>query len=64
MNIKNILNEICRNVFFGEYKNTGPGADPAGRVKFAKQLTEAEAKPFLSLGYIKGSSWLLPPPKV
>ncbi|OAY30608.2 hypothetical protein MANES_14G041700v8 [Manihot esculenta] len=56
--------ESEKNVFFGEYKNTGPGADPAGRVKFAKQLTEAEAKPFLSLGYIKGSSWLLPPPKV
>ncbi|OAY30575.1 pectinesterase PPME1 [Manihot esculenta] len=50
--------------FFGEYKNTGPGADPAGRVKFAKQLTEEEVKPFLNLGYIKGTSWLLPPPKV
>ncbi|KAJ9140059.1 hypothetical protein P3X46_030746 [Hevea brasiliensis] len=50
-------------VFFGEYKNTGPGAAPAERVKFAKQLTEEEVKPFLSLGFIKGTSWLLPPPK-
>ncbi|KAJ9140060.1 hypothetical protein P3X46_030747 [Hevea brasiliensis] len=50
-------------VFFGEYKNTGPGAAPAGRVKYAKQLTEEEVKPFLSLGFIKGTSWLLPPPK-
>ncbi|KAF2311665.1 hypothetical protein GH714_025738 [Hevea brasiliensis] len=50
-------------VFFGEYKNTGPGAAPAGRVKYAKQLTEEEVKPFLSLGFIKGASRLLPPPK-
>lgn len=63
MNIKNILNEICRNVFFGEYKNTGPGANTAKRAKFAKQLTEEEAKPFLNLGYINGTIWLLPPPK-
>ncbi|XP_062076102.1 pectinesterase PPME1-like [Humulus lupulus] len=49
-------------VFFGEYKNIGGGASPAGRVKFSKQLTDEQAKPFLNLGYIKGSSWLLPPP--
>ncbi|EEF51644.1 pectinesterase PPME1 [Ricinus communis] len=49
-------------VVFGEYKNTGPGAAPAGRVKFSKQLTEAEVAPFLSLGFIEGSKWLLPPP--
>lgn len=28
---------------FSEYKNTGPGADPGGRVKWAKQLTDEEA---------------------
>ncbi|OAY30576.1 pectinesterase PPME1 [Manihot esculenta] len=50
-------------VFFGEYKNTGPGANTAKRAKFAKQLTEEEAKPFLNLGYINGTIWLLPPPK-
>ena len=47
---------------YGEYKNTGVGATPDGRVKFAKQLSDAEAKPYLSLGYIEASKWLLPPP--
>ncbi|XP_037492272.1 LOW QUALITY PROTEIN: pectinesterase PPME1 [Jatropha curcas] len=49
---------------FGEFKNSGPGAAADGRVKFAKQLTEAEVKPFISLSYIEGSKWLLPPPKL
>ncbi|XP_037492130.1 pectinesterase PPME1-like [Jatropha curcas] len=51
-------------IFFGEFKNSGPGAAADGRVKFAKQLTEAEVKPFISLSYIEGSKWLLPPPKL
>ncbi|KDP39969.1 hypothetical protein JCGZ_03500 [Jatropha curcas] len=51
-------------IFFGEFKNSGPGAAPDGRAKFAKQLTEAEVKPFISLIYIEGSKWLLPPPKL
>ncbi|KAG8661125.1 pectinesterase PPME1-like [Manihot esculenta] len=50
-------------VFFAEYKNSGPGSNPKGRVKFTKQLKDAQAKNFLSLGYIQGSKWLLPPPK-
>ncbi|KAJ7961864.1 Pectinesterase [Quillaja saponaria] len=51
-------------VYFGEFKNTGPGSDPKTRVKFVKQLSDAEVKPFISLGYIEGSKWLLPPPKL
>ncbi|KAJ7961953.1 Pectinesterase [Quillaja saponaria] len=51
-------------VYFGEYKNIGPGSDPKARVKFVKQLSDAEVKPFLSLGYIEGSKWLIPPPKL
>ncbi|OAY46843.1 pectinesterase PPME1 [Manihot esculenta] len=49
-------------VFFAEYKNSGPGSNPKKRVKFDKQLTDGEAKNFLTLGYIQGSKWLLPPP--
>ncbi|KAJ9163992.1 hypothetical protein P3X46_023610 [Hevea brasiliensis] len=49
-------------VFFGEYKNSGAGSNPRGRVKFTRQLTDAGVKRFLSLGYIQGSKWLLPPP--
>ncbi|XP_030935929.1 probable pectinesterase 48 [Quercus lobata] len=60
----NVHPERDSTVYFAEYKCTGPGADPAKRAKFAKQLSDAEAKPFLSLGFIKGSSWLLPRPNV
>jgi len=38
----NTANE--RTVLYVEYKNTGPGAAIAGRAKWSKQLTEAEAK--------------------
>ncbi|CAN0906135.1 Pectinesterase PPME1 [Linum grandiflorum] len=47
---------------FLEYKNTGPAGAAADRAKFSKQLTDAEAQHYLSLGFIQGSSWLLPPP--
>ncbi|KAK4748539.1 hypothetical protein SAY87_015125 [Trapa incisa] len=53
-----------RTVEFGEYKNTGAGAITSGRVKFGKQLSASQVKPFLSLSYIVGSKWLLPPPKI
>ncbi|KAL0401037.1 UNVERIFIED_CONTAM: Pectinesterase 2 [Sesamum latifolium] len=48
-------------VYFGEYHNQGPGADLSKRAPFAKQLSDAEVKPFISLAYIEGSKWLLPP---
>ncbi|KAL5795425.1 hypothetical protein ACOSQ2_000245 [Xanthoceras sorbifolium] len=51
---------IFRTVFFGEYKSCGPGANPATRAKFTKQLIEEQARPFMVLGYIQGSQWLLP----
>jgi len=51
-----------RIVSFGEYKCKGPGSNPSGRVKFSRQLTPQQVKPFLSLAYIEGSKWLLPPP--
>ncbi|XVE63821.1 hypothetical protein DITRI_Ditri07aG0051100 [Diplodiscus trichospermus] len=53
-----------KTVFYGEFKCTGKGSDPSGRAKFAKQLTETEAKPFISIDYIEGTKWLLPPPNV
>ncbi|XP_059461545.1 pectinesterase PPME1-like [Corylus avellana] len=51
-------------VLFGEYKNSGPGSNLSRRAKFSKQLGDNEAKKFLSLAYIKGSSWLLPSPSM
>ncbi|KAL0292709.1 UNVERIFIED_CONTAM: Pectinesterase 2 [Sesamum radiatum] len=41
--------------------NQGPGADLSKRAPFAKLLSDAEVKPFISLAYIEGSKWLLPP---
>lgn len=42
----------------------GPGAASSGRVKFLKILSDKEAKPFLSMAYIHGGKWVLPPPKL
>ncbi|MED6162763.1 hypothetical protein PIB30_073622 [Stylosanthes scabra] len=60
----NMNSKYDSTVFFGEYKNTGAGSAIAGRAKFTKQLNDADVKPFLNLGFIEGSSWILPPPKV
>ncbi|KAI5346751.1 hypothetical protein L3X38_014630 [Prunus dulcis] len=60
-NNKNRL-EHDSTVFYGEYKCSSPGSNMVGRVKYTKQLTGEQIKPFLSLGYIQGSKWLLPPP--
>lgn len=54
--------EMEKTAFFGEFQNTGPGADPKARAPMTKQLTEAEVKPFITLAFIEGSQWLLPPP--
>jgi pectinesterase len=43
-NWRNPANETTAR--YAEYKSSGPGANPAARVKWAKQLTEEEAKRF------------------
>jgi pectinesterase len=48
----------CRTVFYGQYKCTGPGANYAGRVQWSRELTDEEAKPFISLDFIDGFQWL------
>lgn len=45
-------------VFYGQYKCSGPGASFAGRVSWCRELTEQEAKPFISLSFIDGSEWI------
>jgi len=51
--------------YFGEYKNTGPGANVAKRAPYVREaLTDAEVRPYISLAHIEGSKWLLPPPRV
>ncbi|XP_065873252.1 probable pectinesterase 49 [Euphorbia lathyris] len=49
------------NMLFGEFQNTGPGANVAGRVKFSTRLSPTAAKRYLTLGYIEASQWLLQP---
>ncbi|GMY06471.1 Pectinesterase PPME1 [Fagus crenata] len=56
--------EFDSTVFFGEYMCSGPGSNLAGRAKFTKHMNDAQVQPFVSLGFIQGSSWLLPPPNV
>ncbi|KAB2038141.1 hypothetical protein ERO13_D03G104500v2 [Gossypium hirsutum] len=56
--------ERAQTVFYGEYKCSGPGAAPAGRVPYSSQLTETVARQFLTVGFVDGSKWLLPPPNV
>lgn len=50
-----------KKAYFGEFAGTGPGSTLDKRVGFAKKLTEAEVKPFISLSFIQASKWLLPP---
>ena len=52
------LVRCCRTVFYGQYKCTGPGANYAGRVQWSRELTDEEAKPFISLDFIDGLQWL------
>ncbi|KAH7421051.1 hypothetical protein KP509_13G038200 [Ceratopteris richardii] len=53
--------EIAANqkkVFYGEYKCFGPGANRTDRVLWARELTPAQARPFLSIAFIDGKQWL------
>ncbi|XP_043703228.1 probable pectinesterase 53 [Telopea speciosissima] len=45
-------------VFYGQYKCTGPGAVTSGRVKWSRELSDEEAKSFISLSFIDGSEWI------
>ncbi|XP_074280911.1 putative pectinesterase 53 [Silene latifolia] len=46
-------------VSYGQYKCRGPGSSYAGRVAWSRELTDEEAKPFLSLSFIDGSEWII-----
>ncbi|KAJ1688093.1 hypothetical protein LUZ63_019483 [Rhynchospora breviuscula] len=45
-------------VFYGQYKCSGPGANYAGRVSWSRELTDEEAKPFISMSFIDGFEWI------
>ncbi|TQD96230.1 hypothetical protein C1H46_018139 [Malus baccata] len=54
--------ERDKTVSYGEYKCMGPGSSKNNKRNLSKELTDEQAKRFISLGYIQGSKWLLPPP--
>ncbi|KAG7549873.1 Pectin lyase fold/virulence factor [Arabidopsis thaliana x Arabidopsis arenosa] len=60
---ENLNRKYDKTVFYGEYKCFGPGSHLEKRVPYTQDIDEKEVRPFISLGYIKGSTWLLPPPK-
>ncbi|KAK1290095.1 putative pectinesterase 53 [Acorus calamus] len=45
-------------VFYGQYRCTGPGSTKSGRVSWSRELTDEEAKPFISMTFIDGSEWI------
>ena len=51
-------------MFFGEFNNKGLGGATDKRVPYTKKLTHVQAKTFISLEYIDGAKWLLPPPQL
>lgn len=52
------LTSRTKTVYYGQYECSGPGANTAGRVKWALNLTAAQAEPFETVNFIDGESWL------
>lgn len=49
------LPEREKTAYFAEYRSSGPGANATSRVKWSRQLTEAEAVAFLTESFLKGN---------
>lgn len=52
----------CSTVYYGEYKNYGPGANTSKRVAWSKSLSNDEAAAFLTKDVIGEKNWLRPAP--
>ncbi|KAL3648138.1 hypothetical protein CASFOL_009106 [Castilleja foliolosa] len=50
-----------QRVYYGEYKCNGAGANLTGRVRWARVLTDDEAKPFIGTYYVGADTWLIQP---
>ncbi|GMH28549.1 hypothetical protein Nepgr_030392 [Nepenthes gracilis] len=46
------------NLYHAEYKCKGPGSEFGDRASWAKQLSDPEAAPFLSVDFVDGKQWL------
>lgn len=49
---------IIRSVYFGEFNNSGPGANMSGRVPYARSLSFEEALGCTQIDWIDGSEWV------
>ncbi|CAN0891562.1 Probable pectinesterase/pectinesterase inhibitor 17 [Linum grandiflorum] len=47
-----------KTLYYGEYRNTGPGAPTQNRVKWARVLTRDEAVRFTVGNFIAGQAWI------
>ncbi|KAL6614865.1 hypothetical protein ACP70R_037135 [Stipagrostis hirtigluma subsp. patula] len=47
-----------RTVFYGQYQCYGEGSNTGGRVAWARNLSQAEAAPFITKAWIGGQEWL------
>ncbi|KAH9543531.1 hypothetical protein CY35_13G070300 [Sphagnum magellanicum] len=52
------LSSRRKTVYYGQYKCSGPGANTKGRVNWSLELTDAQARPFKTISFIDGASWL------
>ena len=56
--INYFLTIMCRTVFYGQYKCSGPGADESKRVSWSQELTASQAAAFSTVSFIDGNSWI------
>uniref|UniRef100_A0A0D9V3A9 Pectinesterase n=1 Tax=Leersia perrieri TaxID=77586 RepID=A0A0D9V3A9_9ORYZ len=47
-----------RTVFYGQYQCYGDGSKTDGRVAWSRDLTQAEAAPFITKAWVDGQQWL------
>ncbi|XP_010262227.1 PREDICTED: putative pectinesterase 63 [Nelumbo nucifera] len=51
-----------KTIYYAEYNCSGPGSCADKPPPYVRMLSDAEAQPFVSMTYVHGSTWLLPPP--
>ncbi|KZV38788.1 putative pectinesterase 8 [Dorcoceras hygrometricum] len=58
----NDFNDPARDqtLFYGEYNNTGQGANTTLRAPYVQILNDTQASPFLNLSFIDADQWLQP----
>ncbi|KAL6877197.1 hypothetical protein ACP4OV_012868 [Aristida adscensionis] len=52
----------AQRIYYGEFMCHGAGSDSSKKAGWALSLTEAQAKPFLDINFVSGSSWIIPLP--